>query len=114
MASAPCAAREHDVAVGEFFDFRFVALRCRTCVDGSQGVPCASEVVGVHHTVTAGACAECGVDAVVFPHLDDAALADASASEEEALHGAQRALVEEAVDTLCDFLRSIPCDAVVV
>ena len=94
-ASAGNAAREHHTAVGEFFDFGFVAGRCGRSMNIAQGVPRAAEVVAVDHAVAAGACAEGRVESVVTTHFHELTLANASAAEEHRVDRPEMALVEK-------------------
>ena len=102
------ATREHDIAIGQFLHLGFITLWRRRGVDGAERMPCASEVVGINHAVTARTCTEGSIKSVVFAHLDATALTDATTPEEERLHRTELTLVEKSINRLCYFCWTRP------
>lgn len=79
------AAAKQKVAIRQFHNLSFIAVECRTCIDSTEWLPIATEVVGIEHHV-ANICAQCLIDAVIFARLYLAALADFSGGEKELMH----------------------------
>ena len=89
VAGAAASGNEHR-AVGEFFGFTFVAAAGHygANVRSAQNVPLLAEVVGVEHPVAGRAAlavvlrGDNGIDAIIFAHLNVAALHNAARADE--------------------------------